>query len=746
MSPTPARASGPGYFGNANCLSCHAVQQSFDVPPVDRDTACVACHAPGLVGTHPYHQAGSNCAAYCHPGWGNSLLTAVPNYTDPTSGASFASAMSKDTPSSVLHIIHSNPRWAENVDRPDSRCASCHAAASCDACHTGAIGAGHTAHSSTSQTPYSGRFGHGIIGTDQSIWSVQTEATMCATSGCHDIETTRSNAAHTRENFSHAANPAYGFDGPNTVTLTPSATDWRTRYNSKHTAGRMSLSNYTGAGLSITFEGERILLVGDKDPYRGIGEVWIDGVLAGTVDFYAPTTTYQATVFDSGPLSPGSHTITVRATGTKNESSRHTFVSVDCFKVYAALPASVAPGCTESCHPAPHNVPALHTASPPDDWVLVFLEGEHDSEMRWDGYVYASCGTCHARELGAAHNMECLTCHLSPADTLGTWTGGCQQGGCHTTYHADASRAHWSVENDCNKCHGSSWAVTASACPNCHAVFSASDTVPPVTTSNAKASYVGAADIEFSVTEGGKVGIATTYYRLNGGTLHVGSKALINVAGTYTMEFWSVDQAGNVESPPRTASFTIAEDTTPPITTSNAGAAYYNPVTIRLTATDNSSTGVKATYYTLNGGPVQTGTSIYIPKPASGTVSYTLQFWSEDYSGNVETPKTASFTMTGGEGTIRLVWGDSDITGNPPPAGSYAYWYIRRGTSGGALVASGSGAMPGWDGVDDVVVPVSNVPYFVDIWWYYPPWGFEDNTIYSNIYLLSHGGLVRLPY
>jgi len=465
---------------------CHATQLSFDIPPVDRDTACVACHAPGLVGTHPLHQAGSNCAAFCHPGWGNSLLTAVPRYTDPASNASFASATSKDVPASVLHILHSNPRWPQDVDRPDSRCASCHAAASCDACHTGAISATHENHSSTSQVPYSGRFGHGIVGTDQSIYSVQTEEIMCATAGCHDIETTRSNAAHTRENFSHAANPVYDYDEPNVVTLTPSASNWRTRYSVSHTGGRMSLSNYPGAELSLTFEGERILLVADTDPYRGIGEVWIDDVLAGVVDFYAPTTTYQATVFDSGPLAPGSHTIAVRATGTKNASSRHTFISVDCFKVYGTLPGSIAPECQDTCHQAS----AGHDTG---SHVL------HVSVTDPRGFGGAVCDDCHAAgdyshfasgtdtsgdgKIDLAETDVCDACH-SPdggydgVDSSPSYTGvmsvgakdNWEDGVYETTQTLQAGKGRW-----CVGCHDGSPGV-----PNYMASYINGVYAPPV--------------------------------------------------------------------------------------------------------------------------------------------------------------------------------------------------------------------------------------------------------------------------
>ena len=49
--------------------------------------------------------------------------------------------------------------------------------------------------------------------------------------------------------------------------------------------------------------------------------------------------------------------------------------------------------------------------------------------------------------------------------------------------------------------------------------------------------------------------------------------------GPPSIEFWSTDGVGNVETPHKTASFTItapAVDTTAPTTTSDAVATYYN--------------------------------------------------------------------------------------------------------------------------------------------------------------------------
>src|SRR5207244_9554254 len=59
-------------------------------------------------------------------------------------------------------------------------------------------------------------------------------------------------------------------------------------------------------------------------------------------------------------------------------------------------------------------------------------------------------------------------------------------------------------------------------------------------------------------------------------------------------------------------------------------------VVLDVTATDNLS-GVKATYFTVDGGATQTGNKISLT--ADGT--YTLSFWSMDYGGNEGVQGTA---------------------------------------------------------------------------------------------------------
>ncbi|MDW7771631.1 MAG: cytochrome c3 family protein [Desulfobulbaceae bacterium] len=371
-----------------------------------------------------------------------------------------------------------------------------------------------------------------------------------------------------------------------------------------------------------------------------------------------------------------------------------------------------------------------HIAAPGQDWVLIFSEGDHEpGVLTWDGEVLVDCTRCHTTNLIAAHAQLCATCHPTPVNTLGTWNKGCQQGGCHTSYHAESNVLHFPFDNneDCTQCHDQyNWSVPQSNCSNCHSYPGIG---LPVTSSNARETYTGPAVIDFSVTTGGKVGVGFTFYRLDGESADTGSTIIVSEPGEHTLEFWTVDQAGRTETPHKTATFTIIEDTAPPATTSNALAAYWQYALIKLNAADNGDLGVKATYYRLDGGSPQTGTSIYVPGVA-GTGAHTLEFWSEDWSGNVEALQTVSFTITAGTATLRLIWGDSDTAGPPPlPPEVDAYWYVYRGSYGGTPYNSGyvTNSDENWTGVDDVTIPVSPTSYYISIDWWDSNEGWYDN-------------------
>jgi hypothetical protein len=108
-----------------------------------------------------------------------------------------------------------------------------------------------------------------------------------------------------------------------------------------------------------------------------------------------------------------------------------------------------------------------------------------------------------------------------------------------------------------------------------------------------------------------------------------------------------MDQSGNTELAPNFASFSIDIDGTPPTTVSDVQPSYHFGAVITLTASDDSMRGVKTTYFSLNNGPVQTGTVITIPATSKATNNYTLKYWSEDWGGNVESAHVANFTVFG---------------------------------------------------------------------------------------------------
>jgi hypothetical protein len=84
--------------------------------------------------------------------------------------------------------------------------------------------------------------------------------------------------------------------------------------------------------------------------------------------------------------------------------------------------------------------------------------------------------------------------------------------------------------------------------PTAPVVPTVEDTTAPVTTSNATTAYVGAAVIALTATDPGS-GVATTWHRLDGADPMQGTSVQVSTVGTHTLEFWSVDVAGNEEAP-----------------------------------------------------------------------------------------------------------------------------------------------------------------------------------------------------
>jgi hypothetical protein len=379
-----------------------------------------------------------------------------------------------------------------------------------------------------------------------------------------------------------------------------------------------------------------------------------------------------------------------------------------------------------TCHPAqlePHG----HNA----DYSLM--------TSRIDGDTY-TCDPCHSNsDLVTLHGGRCASCHPGPRDSFGEWNLTCSQAGCHPTVHATFNHAsglgklppadddHKPADGkDCWGCHNKVWGggwdyANYNDCARCHI----DDTTPPLTTSNAVASYIGGATIQLAAADVDVPyyslvhGLRSTFYTLDGGPVRVGTTVSVPppLSGTrvHTIQFWSLDRLGNSEAR-KSALFTVAADTTPPVTTSNAQTSYIGPATITLSATDLHSS-VATTHYRLNGGAQQTGTTVNVPAPAvGGTATHTLEFWSVDSVGNVESPKTVTFTISSPTATLRLIW-----TGHDHPSfgsNNESVYYEVRNSTNGQLIASGRDAVPLWNGISTIFnIPVQAAPYNVYVYW-----------------------------
>ncbi|HKP37753.1 MAG TPA: PQQ-binding-like beta-propeller repeat protein [Pyrinomonadaceae bacterium] len=151
--------------------------------------------------------------------------------------------------------------------------------------------------------------------------------------------------------------------------------------------------------------------------------------------------------------------------------------------------------------------------------------------------------------------------------------------------------------------------------------------------------YVGAVQVSLSSTDN-LSGVANTYYSVDGSAVQAYTGPFpISGDGTHTVEYWSLDVAGNMESH-QTRAANI--DGTAPVTqsalsgASGANGWYVSAVQVSLTAADNLS-GVGNTFYKVDGGAVQNYTGAF---SISGDGTHTLEFWSADLAGNVESHQT----------------------------------------------------------------------------------------------------------
>jgi hypothetical protein len=93
--------------------------------------------------------------------------------------------------------------------------------------------------------------------------------------------------------------------------------------------GTTSWDGQAGDSVSFRFTGVQARLYGVVDTNEGIGDVSVDGGAATEIDFYAHSRAGDTLVWQSPLLAPGSHTVTLRVSGTRNPQSSANLIALD---------------------------------------------------------------------------------------------------------------------------------------------------------------------------------------------------------------------------------------------------------------------------------------------------------------------------------------------------------------------------------------------------------------------------------
>ena len=112
--------------------------------------------------------------------------------------------------------------------------------------------------------------------------------------------------------------------------------DWiHGNLNRTWSEGTISESSEPGARATLTFTGTSVAWIGCGKITTGIARVYVDGVFAQEIDTFAPPPIegYQRTFFKRTGLSPGTHTLTLEATGRKNPQAAYSYIVLDAFDV-----------------------------------------------------------------------------------------------------------------------------------------------------------------------------------------------------------------------------------------------------------------------------------------------------------------------------------------------------------------------------------------------------------------------------
>ena len=112
---------------------------------------------------------------------------------------------------------------------------------------------------------------------------------------------------------------------------------WTVTSTTSASGGSFMSADSALSSVTVSFTGVSIDWVAGRGPSYGKATVSLDGGAAVAVDLYSATSLWKQTVWRSGTLASGSHTVTISWTGTGAAGASGTGIDVDSFDVFGYL-------------------------------------------------------------------------------------------------------------------------------------------------------------------------------------------------------------------------------------------------------------------------------------------------------------------------------------------------------------------------------------------------------------------------
>jgi hypothetical protein len=115
------------------------------------------------------------------------------------------------------------------------------------------------------------------------------------------------------------------------------STGWTLGTSTYYSGGSYKYTNTTGAFATLSFTGDSISAIARKSPSFGKLKIILDASAPVYIDLYSSTTLCKQTVYSSGLITPGVHTLKIERAGLKNVNSTGYTVDLDAADVRGVL-------------------------------------------------------------------------------------------------------------------------------------------------------------------------------------------------------------------------------------------------------------------------------------------------------------------------------------------------------------------------------------------------------------------------